>query len=153
VPAYPSNATHRRYESELLQWFDKLLGDLRKRIDGNSERLKAVDEPLVLPEDQQRLDNLTTQIKELLGRAAVSRRRARRCTLGAAGWLSGRSAAMGCLPMSALVPVCISVLFFVLHAFFQNLVSAWLDGCGLRPPCQCCCSALFTSSPAVHACR
>ncbi|KAI3431568.1 hypothetical protein D9Q98_004618 [Chlorella vulgaris] len=59
------------YESELLQWFDKLLGDLRKRIDGNSERLKAVDEPLVLPEDQQRLDNLTTQIKELLGRAAT----------------------------------------------------------------------------------
>lgn len=72
------------YEAELLSWFDRLLSDLRKRIDSNTERLKGLDTPLVMAEDQQRLDNLTTQINDLLGRAA---------TLGEEGDVDGAQAA------------------------------------------------------------
>ena len=65
---------HRSYEAELLRWFDRLLIDLRKRIDANTARLAALEPPPgVLPvEDQQRLDNLAQQINAVLARAAVS---------------------------------------------------------------------------------
>jgi hypothetical protein len=62
-----------RYEAELLRWFDRLLGDLRKRIDANKERLRGIEAPQALSvDDQQRLDNMLQQINALLAQAAVS---------------------------------------------------------------------------------
>lgn len=57
------------YEAELLRWMEKLLVDLRKRIDSNTVRLRAVDNPLLLHEDQAKLDAMTAQMKELVARA------------------------------------------------------------------------------------
>lgn len=68
-PAAPA----RSYESELLKRFDRLLVDLRKRIDANSSRLVAADTPATLnPEDVARLDAMAAQANELVQRAAVS---------------------------------------------------------------------------------
>lgn len=36
------------YEADLLKWFDRLLGDLRKRIDANSRRLESTESPVIL---------------------------------------------------------------------------------------------------------
>ncbi|KAL6784297.1 hypothetical protein ACKKBG_A05600 [Auxenochlorella protothecoides x Auxenochlorella symbiontica] len=57
------------YEAELLRWLEKLLTDLRKRIDSNTVRLRAVENPLLLHEDQAKLDAMTAQMKELVARA------------------------------------------------------------------------------------
>lgn len=73
------------YEAELLKWFDKLLIDLRKRIESNTERLKVDDTPLILIEDQQRLDNMSKQINDMLARAA---------TLGEQGEVDAAQAAL-----------------------------------------------------------
>ncbi|PSC67262.1 Luc7 3 [Micractinium conductrix] len=60
------------YESELLKRFDRLLVDLRKRIDANSSRLVAADTPATLnPEDVARLDAMAAQANELVQRAAT----------------------------------------------------------------------------------
>lgn len=119
------------YEADLLRWFERLLSDLRKRIDTNTvggmgvlclrvsslmcpdgwgrfcdggsamagkqrtavsftrtpppssklpaatrpwlqERLRSSEVPVMLIEDQQRLDNMAQQISDLVARAAVS---------------------------------------------------------------------------------
>lgn len=41
-----------RYEDDLKKWMDRLLVDLKKRIDTNTERLQAAEKPLFLVEDQ-----------------------------------------------------------------------------------------------------
>lgn len=41
-----------RYEDDLLKWMERLLVDLKKRIDTNTERLAAAEKPLFLVDDQ-----------------------------------------------------------------------------------------------------
>ncbi|PRW39225.1 Luc7 3 [Chlorella sorokiniana] len=72
------------YEADLLRWFERLLSDLRKRIDTNTERLRSSEVPVMLIEDQQRLDNMGQQISELVARAAM---------LGEQGDIDGAQAA------------------------------------------------------------
>ena len=43
-----------RYEDELLKWMGRLVVDLQKRIDTNTERLKAAENPTLLAEDTVR---------------------------------------------------------------------------------------------------
>lgn len=57
------------YEADLVRWLDRFLSDLRKRKQSNSARLKAVEQPLFLHEDQAKLDAMSAQMKELLARA------------------------------------------------------------------------------------
>lgn len=68
----PPPALLRSYEADLLKWFDRLLIDLRKRIDANTVRLAADDNAPLPTEDVQRLDNMTQQMNDMLARAAVS---------------------------------------------------------------------------------
>ncbi len=49
-----------------MKWFEKLLVDLRKRIETNTSRLKATERPMFLVEDQRRLDELTGQVRVFL---------------------------------------------------------------------------------------
>jgi hypothetical protein len=58
------------YERDLLRWMDRLLVDLRRRIDVNTERLAVTQRPLYLSEDQAALDAMSRQVDELLARAA-----------------------------------------------------------------------------------
>lgn len=66
-----TRAPPRRYERDLLRWFDRLLVDLKKRIDTNTERLRSADRPLLLPEDVARLESLDAAVGECLARAAL----------------------------------------------------------------------------------
>lgn len=72
------------YEADLLKWFDRLLVDLRKRIDANTVRLAADDDAPLPTEDVQRLDNMAQQMNDMLARAA---------TLGEQGDVDGAQAA------------------------------------------------------------
>lgn len=73
-PAPPPPLALRSYEADLLKWFDRLLIDLRKRIDANTVRLATDDNAPLPTEDVQRLDNMAQQMNDMLARAAVSTR-------------------------------------------------------------------------------
>lgn len=46
-PARQPTPLLHSYEADLLKWFDRLLGDLRKRVDANSRRLETIETPAI----------------------------------------------------------------------------------------------------------
>ena len=58
------------YERDLMRWLDRLLADLRKRMEANKRRLESISKPAFLAEDQAALDALSKEIDGLLERAA-----------------------------------------------------------------------------------
>lgn len=52
-----------------MRWLDRLLADLRRKIDSNTERLKAISKPAFLAEDQSALDAMSKEIDALLVKA------------------------------------------------------------------------------------
>lgn len=59
------------YERELMRKIEKFQGDLRRRIEVNTERLAATQQPLYLANDQTALDRMRKEIDELLAKAAT----------------------------------------------------------------------------------